>query len=190
VPDPAAVPAQHVFGYGSLTRYAEDSQTEPLRTTRLRGYRRVWGVAMDNSLDVPGYKHYLSDDGSVRPEIFVTFLDLADAPGLAVNGILLPVDDARLAALDRRERNYERVEVGELLDAPVAGRVWCYFGSAAARGRFELGLARGTAIVDARYRDAVRHGFELLGAAALAEFDASTDRPRCEIVPLRRVDVP
>jgi cation transport regulator ChaC len=181
---------QHVFGYGSLARYAEDSQTAPARACRLRGYRRVWGVAMDNSLDVPGYKHYLNDGGTTRPDVFVTFLDLVVAPGEAVNGVLVPVDDARLAALDRRERNYERREVGALLDESLAGRVWCYFGSAAAHERFEIGLARGAAVVDARYRDAVREGFARLGEAALAEFDASTDRPRCAIMPLRRIDVP
>jgi cation transport regulator ChaC len=188
--DLAVAPAQHVFGYGSLTRCAEDAQTAPLRMSRLNGYRRTWNVAMDNTVDVPGYKHYLSDDGRSRPRAFVTFLNVVAAPATAVNGVLLPVDDERLAALDRRERNYERIEVGELLDTPVAGRVWCYVASAEARERFELGMTRGTALVDAHYRDAVREGFALLGAAALAEFDASTDPPRCAVAPLLRVDLP
>ncbi|HEX4483220.1 MAG TPA: gamma-glutamylcyclotransferase family protein [Solirubrobacteraceae bacterium] len=184
------MPEQHVFGYGSLTRYGEAARAVSPRTCRLRGHRRSWNVAMDNTLDVPGYKHYLSDDGSSRPSVFVTFLNVVAAPGAAVNGVLLAVDEEELLALDRRERNYERVEVGELLDEPVAGRVWCYVGSAPARERFELGLARGAAIVDARYRDGVREGFALLGSEALAEFDASTEAPRCEVVPLRRIDLP
>jgi Gamma-glutamyl cyclotransferase, AIG2-like len=180
---------QHVFGYGSLSSYgvaAEQAQ----RTCRLLEHRRTWNVAMDNTLDLPGYKHYLSDDGATRPAVFVTFLNVVSAPGTAVNGVLLPVDDERLRALDRRERNYERVDIAELLDEPPAGRVWCYVGSAAARERFEIGLARGTAIVDGRYRDAVREGFARLGADALAEFDASTGAPCCEVVPLRRIDLP
>jgi hypothetical protein len=184
------MPAQHVFGYGSLTLYGLTAERAPPRAVRLRDHRRTWNVAMDNTLDLPGYKHYLSDDGATRPEAFVTFLNVLAAPGWAVNGVLLEVDDEQLAALDRRERNYERVEVGELLDEPLDGRVWCYRGSPAARERFELGLARGTALVDARYRDAVREGFALLGAGALAEFDASTDAPRCPVAPLRRVDLP
>jgi cation transport regulator ChaC len=188
--DLADASAQHVFGYGSLTRYAEDIQTAPLRISRLNDHRRTWNVAMDNTVDVPGYKHYLSEDGSSRPSAFVTFLNVVAAVGTAVNGVLLPVDDEQLAALDRRERNYERVDVVEQLDAPVAGRVWCYVGRAEARERFELGMTRGTALVDARYRDSVREGFALLGAAALAEFDASTDRPRCAVAPLLRVDLP
>jgi hypothetical protein len=184
------MPDQHVFGYGSLTRYGRAARASAPRTCHLPGYRRSWNVAMDNAVDVPGYKHYLSDDGASRPAAFVTFLNVVAAPGTAVNGVLLPVDEDELSALDRRERNYDRIEVGALLDEPVGGRVWCYLGSAAARERFELGLTRGTAIVDARYRDAVREGFALIGADALAEFDASTDAPRCEVVPLRRIDLP
>jgi hypothetical protein len=184
------MPEQHIFGYGSLTRYGLAAQPTAPRVYRLRDHRRSWNVAMDNTVDVPGYKHYLSDDGGSRPDVFVTFLNVVATRGTAVNGVLLRVDDEQLTALDRRERNYERIEIGELLDAPVAGRVWCYRGSAAARERFELGLARGTAIVDARYRDAVREGFALLGVAALAEFDASTAAPRCPVTPLRRVDLP
>jgi hypothetical protein len=181
---------QHVFGYGSLTRFGSAARQASPRICRLRDHRRSWNVAMDNSVDVPGYKHYLSDDGGSRPDVFVTFLNVVATRGTAVNGVLLQVEDEQLAALDRRERNYERIDVGELLDAPVAGRVWCYVGSAAARDRFELGLARGTAIVDQRYRDGVREGFALLGGEALDEFDASTDAPRCGVAPLRRIDLP
>jgi hypothetical protein len=181
---------QHVFGYGSLSSYGVVAAQAPPRTCRLRDHRRTWNVAMDNSVDLPAYKHYLSDDGATRPAVFVTFLNVVSAPGSAVNGVLLPVDEEQLRALDRRERNYARIDVAGLLDEPLAGRAWCYVGSAAARKRFERGLARGTAIVDGRYREAVREGFARLGAVALAEFDASTDAPRCEVVPLRRIDLP
>jgi hypothetical protein len=181
---------QHVFGYGSLSSYGLAAEQAPARMCRLHEHRRTWNVAMDNSVDLPGYKHYLNDDGATRPAVFVTFLNVVGAAGTVVNGVLLPVDEEQLRALDRRERNYERVEVGEQLDEPVEGAVWCYFGSAPARERFERGLARGTAIVDRRYRDAVREGFARLGADALAEFSASTDAPGCAVVPLRRIDLP
>jgi hypothetical protein len=181
---------QHVFGYGSLSSYGVAAEQAPPRVCRLRDHRRTWNVAMDNTVDLPGYKHYLSNDGATRPAVFVTFLNVVSAPGTALNGVLLPADDELLRALDRRERNYARVDVAALLDEPLAGRVWCYVGSAAARERFELGLARATAVVDGRYRDAVREGFARLGADALAEFDASTAAPGCAVVPLRRVDLP
>ena len=54
---------EFVFGYGSLAALGDG--VAPSRTPRaegfvcdLRGYRRQWGVAMDNSRDLPGYKHY------------------------------------------------------------------------------------------------------------------------------------
>ena len=40
-----------VFGYGSLV--ADGAQP-----CELRGFRRFWGVAMDNRVDLPGYKHF------------------------------------------------------------------------------------------------------------------------------------
>jgi cation transport regulator ChaC len=179
---------QYVFGYGSLARYGLDADRAEVRTCRLRDHRRTWNVAMDNTLDLPGYKHYLSEAGSSRPAVFVTFLNVVPAPGSSVNGVLLKTDDAELLALDRRERNYERIDVTALLDLRLAGRVWCYLGSGAARERFELGLASGTAVVDAHYRDAVREAFALLGGEALVGFDASTDAPRCAVTALTRVD--
>jgi cation transport regulator ChaC len=179
---------QYVFGYGSLARHGLDAERADVRICRLLDHRRTWNVAMDNTLEEPGYKYYLSEDGSSRPAVFVAFLNVVPAPGSSVNGVLLKTDDAELLALDRRERNYERIDVAELLDLRLAGRVWCYLGSGAARERFELGLASGTAVVDGRYRDAVREGFALLGSEALGEFDASTDPPRCPVTALTRVD--
>lgn len=176
-----------VFGYGSLLGLAGDGRARPSRVCRLREHRRVWNVAMDNTVELPDYKHYRDRDG-VRAALFVTFLNLAPAPGCAVNGVVFGVDADELRALDRRERNYERVDVAELLDVPFDGAVWAYFGGELARGRFDAGASAGTAVVDRVYLDAVRAGFAGLGTDALAEFDASTDEPPCPIVPLRRVD--
>ena len=97
----------YVFGYGSL---AWDPR-RPIHQAELRGTRRVWGVAMDNTRDIPGYKHYRCRRDGSRPEVCVAFLDLEPAPGEAVNGICLAVTPERLAELDERERNYVRVDV-------------------------------------------------------------------------------
>ncbi len=177
---------EYVFGYGSLLGYGERHAARPLHC-RLREHRRVWNVAMDNSIELPDYKHYLDEHGA-RPAVFVTFLNLAPARGISVNGVLFEVDAEQLTALDRRERNYLRADVGALLDVDVDGAAWAYFGGERARSRFRTGARAGTAVVDRRYRDAVRDGFALLGPDALAEFDASTDAPPCPIVALRRID--
>jgi gamma-glutamylcyclotransferase (GGCT)/AIG2-like uncharacterized protein YtfP len=178
----------HVFTYGSLV-------TRAARRATLRGHRRVWGVAMDNRAAVPGYKVYEEPDGS-RPPVHVAFLDLEPAGrGDAVNGALLPVDAAALAALDERERQYERVEVTAAV-APVAGggvggRVWAYMGRRTGRARVDLGRRGGAAVVIQRaYLELVDRAFRALGADEHARFRASTEPPPFPVRELARVDLP
>jgi gamma-glutamyl AIG2-like cyclotransferase len=162
--------AQFVFGYGSLTARAGPVPTRERKEhgfiADLTGLRRTWGVAMDNRRDLPGYKYY-TDAGGGRPEVCVAYLDLVAVPGddspAAVNGVCLPVDDAMLEMLDRRERNYERIDVSDHVAAGV--RVWAYVGSPAGRERFTASRAAGTAVIDAGYVRTVEAGFAALGAA-------------------------
>jgi len=106
-----------VFGYGSLVA----GRGLP---ARLSGWSRRWGVAMDNAVDLPGYKCYVDADG-LRPSLCVAFLDVAEDGGGAVEGVCVPVDADALARLDARERNYARDDVsGGLVaadGAPVPG---------------------------------------------------------------------
>src|SRR6476619_422472 len=73
-------PTEYVFGYGSLVRAPGGHVAE------LIGHERRWGVAMDNTRDLEGYKYYLAPDGS-RPAVFVAFLDVAPAAGASVHGV-------------------------------------------------------------------------------------------------------
>jgi hypothetical protein len=145
---------------------------------------------MDNTRDLPGYKYYLDPKTGERPAVFVAYLDLAPEPRSSVNGIVFPVDAAGLRVLDRRERNYERSEVGHQIDPPTGGRVWAYFGTVAARERFERGRAAGAAVVDRAYLDDVRAGFAEIAPREIDRFDASTDPPRVPMRALKRVDTP
>lgn len=120
-----------MFGYGSL---ADDFQGA---TARLSGHRLTWGVAMDNTEDVPGYKHYETVDGE-RPDVRVCFLDIEPDPGASVNGVLVAVEDPE--QFDRRERNYVRLDVTDLIDG-AEGRVWAYFGAPEGRRRRHGGPA-------------------------------------------------
>ncbi|MDO8186288.1 gamma-glutamylcyclotransferase family protein [Conexibacter sp. JD483] len=176
-----------VFGYGSLTADARDGHAAVLR-----GYRRRWGVAMDNSRDLPGYKWYRQRATGERPAVFVAFLDLvADRDGSAVNGLCLPVDAPLLERLDARERNYERVDVTTAIEAP-RGRVWTYVGSRAARARLARGLRERRAVVSQEYVDDVEHGFRRLGDGQLDAYRACTEPlpPGCETLSLERIDLP
>jgi hypothetical protein len=156
-----------VFGYGSL---AAESARE--RVVELAGWRREWGVAMDNRRDLPGYKYYTDAEGN-RPPVRVVFPDIRPASGEIVIGVLRAVDPGDLVALDRRERNYERTEVTESIAGRVDGRVWAYVGSEPARLRFAEGMrARregredGAAVIHAEYLESVLSAFARLGEEA------------------------
>ena len=164
-----------VFGYGSLVAGGAVPCSLP-------GRRRHWGVAMDNRVDLPAYKHFLDASGH-RPAVYVCFLDLRHDPGGSVNGAAVAVEDAALPELDARERNYERVDITGELD--LDGRVYTYVGSEAGRRRLREGLAAGTARISRQYAEAVEAGFRALGQEPA--YLASTDPDPCERADLRVV---
>lgn len=126
---------------------------------------------MDNAVDLPGYKYYVRADGT-RPHVKVTFVNLVESPGDAVNGVLLEAD---LEELDLRERNYERREVEPGL--------WAYVGTSDARARYEAGPA----VISREYLELVRSGFAALGE--LERFERTTEPPAVPVWDLRRVDL-
>jgi len=147
----------------------------------LPGHRRTWGVAMDNALALPGYKRYADPLTGAHPAVRVAFLDLAPDAAAQVEGALLDVAAAELAALDARERNYVRTTV------ELAGgeRAWTYCGTleGRARGRLE------PVVVQRAYLDAVRAAYAALASGALARFDVSTDPPPGPVVALVREEL-
>jgi gamma-glutamylcyclotransferase (GGCT)/AIG2-like uncharacterized protein YtfP len=157
----------------------------------LVGLRRTWGVAMDNRRDLPGYKYY-TDVAGGRPQIYVAYLDLvaaSDDSTAAVNGLCLPVDDRLLSALDRRERNYERIDVSDRVEAGGA-RVWAYVGSAPARDRLAAGRRDRTAVIDAGYVRTVEAAFAALGASEHAACRPSLEPRGLPVLELTRHELP
>jgi cation transport regulator ChaC len=171
----------YVFGYGSLLT---DRRGAPCR---LRGHRRRWDVAMDNRETVPGYKVYVDPKTGEQPPVHVAYLSISPHARAHVTGVAREICDEELATLDRRERNYDRREVGDLIDAELDGPVWAYVGSSQARRRLAAGRAEGTAVVSEGYLDGVRQGFDALGL--LDEFEATTGALDLPVVPLLRRDV-
>jgi hypothetical protein len=178
----AADELHYVFGYGSLTEVTGAQPAE------LRGYRRTWGVAMDNAADIPGYKCYLHPDGS-RPTVLVAFLDLRTGVRESVSGACFPVRPESLPELDARERNYERIEVTDRLASP-RGRTWTYVGSRAGRARFERGLREERLVISGEYLDRVERGFAALGDGAHGVVRASLAPGGIPVWELRRVELP
>ena len=76
-----------LLAYGSL---AADLPGDRFVRT-VRGLRREWGVAMDNRLDLAGYKMYVREGTGERHDGHVAFLDLVEDPGAAFNGLLFEV---------------------------------------------------------------------------------------------------
>jgi gamma-glutamylcyclotransferase (GGCT)/AIG2-like uncharacterized protein YtfP len=142
--------SERVFGYGSL---AAEMGGVPCR---LRDHRCHWGVAMDNREVIPGYKVYLDPETGERPAVHVAYLSITPERGAHVDGCVFEVTGDQLAALDRRERNYDRRDVSDLVD--VDGPVWAYLGSAAGRRRLEHGRRRGTAVIAHGYLEKVPAG--------------------------------
>jgi hypothetical protein len=165
-----------VFGYASLVALEEAALPG-----RLRGYRRCWAVAMNNWEGGEDAKHWLDRESGERQRIRVAYLDLREEPRSAVNGLALPVDADRLAELDAREINYERVDVSSAF-APVGSnappkqlRVFTYVGLGAARERCAQGVADGDVFVAGDYAAGVRRAFAQLGPQALTEYDRTSD---------------
>jgi gamma-glutamylcyclotransferase (GGCT)/AIG2-like uncharacterized protein YtfP len=136
-----------VFAYASLVGL------EPAFPCTLRDHARGWDVAMDNRETIPGYKFYVDVETGERPAVYVAFLAIRREPGATVSGEVFAVDDETLAALDRRERNYDRIDVSA--HAGVGGTLWAYVGSEAGRARCAAGRAAGTAVISAEYLAAV-----------------------------------
>jgi gamma-glutamylcyclotransferase (GGCT)/AIG2-like uncharacterized protein YtfP len=179
--------SNYVFGYGSL---AAEVDAATATVSRLRGYRRVWGVAADNRRAIPGYKRYVRRGNGTAAMVFVAFLDLREDDRATVNGLLIEADVELLAELDRRERNYDRVEVTAAVESPPNGRVWAYVGSADGRDRFDAGAVEDNVVVAQSYLTAVTAGFHALGTAEYDAFLASTDLDGIPVVDLERVDLP
>jgi cation transport regulator ChaC len=166
-----------VFGYGSLLDGATGTPC------RLAGWRRRFGVAMDNRRTIPGYKYFLDARTGSRPELFVAFLDVVPELGASVQGVAAEVDAARLAALDDRERNYARVDVSAALDLQLGGPVWAYAGLPESRERYAAAAAAGRAVVARAYVDDVRAGLAAHGLAL-------DTVPEVPVMDLERIDVP
>lgn len=182
----------NVFGYGSLVELANlqaflGRRLEPdaYAAAELRDYRRVWNVAMDNRVVIPGYAKVFEEPGSGRrPDVRVTFLNVEPYPGSAVNGIVFRVDADELERIDRREWNYDLVDVTGFVATALPGRVLTSVAKPEAVARYERGRAEGKAVVQRAYHEGVVASFRALGEDAFARYRASTRPPDVPLVDL------
>ena len=187
----------YVFGYGSLVDIDQlarfvgrEIKSHEWTICRLRGYRRLWNIAMDNIVDLPGYKYYIDAKTRVRPRIFVTFLNIQPCENRAINGIAFRISAEELHMLDIRERNYDRIGVDGMLDRELPAPCWVYVGTDEAERRYQEGLRNNNACIDRNYYEAVEAAFATHGSAFLAEFHGSTDGVPVPMRDLRVVPLP
>jgi hypothetical protein len=142
---------------------------------------------MDNAATIPGYKYYEAPDGT-RPDVAVAFLDIEEDPLGWVNGLCVPVDGLTLAALDRRERNYVRVEVTAGIE-PAIGPTWAYIGREESRERYRAATRAGACVVASEYAALVQDGFRALGEREWEAFTETTSNHGPPVRELARVDI-
>ena len=177
--EPILQSMEYVFGYGSLLEKTGACAT-------LNGWQRSWGVAMDNSEDLPHYKHYLDASGG-RPKICVAFLDVQPHAAAEVNGVVIAVSREALAVLDARERNYRRVDVTSALSLDLEGKAWVYTGLEESVERCRRALEQKRLFVQKQYLLAVRAGFRALGEDSYATFQETTVLLPCPAAKLKIV---
>jgi cation transport regulator ChaC len=168
-----------VFGYGSLVSPASLATTigrhvdaDDVVVAHLHGYGRRWNYG---SLHLRGdWRH---GEIEVRQGVVIS-LGLVRSDAERCNGVAVRVTDEELAQLDWRERDYERTDVSDLLDAgELAGRrVVTYVPRPSAVERYQTARDAGRAAIRRSYWDLVDQAFADLGDDHATTY-ASTPAP-------------
>jgi hypothetical protein len=159
----------YVFGYGSLM--ADWLGQNESYVANLEGFERDWKATMDNNVEIPGYKCYLPRKSGAKPA-YIAFVNItANEAVTPITGVVKPVSLYGLADLDRRERNYLRIDVTDRIsflesgDGPGPIRpytVWAYTATAASLARHEK--IKTQPVVDRRYYDDYQQVTALIAA--------------------------
>ncbi|MGA1440859.1 MAG: gamma-glutamylcyclotransferase family protein, partial [Ilumatobacteraceae bacterium] len=159
-----------VFGYGSLVSPGSFGATIGRRlrvgpefvVARLDGFGRRWNYG------IRGFEGVSAGwDGAERTWTLVA-LGVTVSPSETVNGVVAPVSTDELAALDRREREYDRVDVTASIggvDVRDGDRVVTYVPRPAAVARAASAHSERRAAIELRYSDLVLGAFADLGPA-------------------------
>lgn len=186
-----------VFGYGSLVHPVSVVRSVGRRPVpgvdyhpaTLIGHRRAWNYGSP--------RQWVSFDGPRgRVErgvaIFLGIAPVDDRDGgdlvepEGCLGAITRVSRVELAMLDRRESDYDRVDVTDLVDADAVDatgeRVVTYVPTLRSIDRYRTARAEGRAAVRRSYIDTVEDAFRELGAAALDRYRRTTPHPDVPVV--------
>lgn len=186
---PAAHETSWVFGYGSLvdphslgtTLHRPVSVGDDFVEAELTGWGRRWNYGVGHVVGA-----WRSSDGELVSDGVIVALGLVAADAERTNGIVARVNDTELAYLDRREREYDRVDVTDCVTAvaPVLGldRVVTYVPRASAIERYEAARDSGRAGIRSTYWGLVDAAFAVLGHDHLLRYRSSTPAPDIPVV--------
>jgi cation transport regulator ChaC len=185
-----ASPPTWVFGYGSLVDPDSLGRTLGRQVTpqvdfvaaELTGWGRRWNYGVGH---VAGT--WRRPDGSVVDGGVIVALGVVPAAGEAVNGIVARVSGVEIAALDQRERDYDRVDVTtsvtvrhEVLEPDA--RIVTYVPRPSAIERYERARDEGRAGIRSTYWGLVDAAFAVWGADQLARYRSTTPPPDVPVV--------
>lgn len=181
-----------VFGYGSLVSPDSIATTigrpvdraDGYAASVLHGFTRGWNYGSLRQRATWDGPH-----GRVEAGVVVS-LGLVVRSDAATNGAVIRVTEHEFAALDRRESDYDRVDVTDRIEGlSVAdrGRVYTYVPRRSAIERYEAARARRRAAVKQGYVELVEAAFAALGEHAVDLYRTSTPHPDVPIVDPERV---
>lgn len=194
--EPFQIPEGYVgmFGYGSLmsknfieTGLLGGTYEGPFLPAHLNGYKRSWTFAWPS--DIPAATadgHYYKAAVVVRGDTlyprFLHYLNIREAAGSTLNGVLYMVPEKDLPIYDRWEPGYERFEVTALITGyrVEGGPVYAYRALPGFEGEPDGDVARNA--IERDYLDIIQQAFDYWGAGFEAEYRQSTEPVDANII--------
>lgn len=179
-----------VFGYGSLVDPESLGRTlgrvvtpgVDFLSAELIGWGRRWNYGVGH---VAGT--WRRPDGIVVDDGVIVALGVVAAADEAVNGIVARVSDVEIAALDQRERDYDRVDVTAAVTVDGSAvepdaRIVTYVPRRSAVERYEAARDQGRAGIRSTYWGLVDAAFAVWGTDHLVRYRSSTPPPDVPVV--------
>jgi cation transport regulator ChaC len=173
-----------VFGYGSLVSPESLATTigrlvgpSDIAVVDLVGYGRRWNYGAEHVRGAWTHGGVDVTDG------IVVALGLVVAAEESTNGVAFRATDDEIARLDRREADYDRTDVTELIRGQIPGgdTVVTYVPRRSAIDRYERARDEGRAAIRQPYWDLVRDAFDALGPDHARKY-ATTPAPDVPVV--------
>ena len=179
-----------VFGYGSLVDPESLGRTLGRQVTpgvdflaaELTGWGRRWNYGVGHVVGT-----WRRSDGIEIDDGVIVALGVVAAADESVNGIVARVSEIEIAALDQRERDYDRVDVTESVSVDrealePAARIVTYVPRPTAIERYEAARDHGRAGIRSSYWGLVDAAFAVWGADQLERYRSSTPPPDVPVV--------